>query len=225
MSTPAAPEIPVYGARTYPVPRIAAFDLDAGDRERLAKAFRNVKLAVDVVPALAAPTEAIYDAAILRADHDAARRLSALRAVNRRILIFLVGPMTEIARLAHFGVNAALESMTDAAIGRAVEHTYLLLAGKLRRFTRVPLYVPVNLFVEGVSFTAITEDLSAGGISAHATAPPVVAVGKAAAVRIVLPGIEPLHLQGVVCWLSAERVGVQFDRGTEQDRLRKWVEE
>ena len=225
MSTPVAPGIPTYGARSYPVPRMAAFDLDSGDRERVAHAFRNVKLTVEVVPTNAPPSEAIFDAAILRTDAEAAHRLNALRTVNRRMLIFLIGPMPEIARLAHFGVNAALESLTDAAISRAVEHTYLLLAGKLRRYTRVPIYVPVSMFVDGLSFTAITEDLSAGGISALAVPPSVVAVGKQVAVRVVLPASEPLHLQGVVCWISAERVGVQFDRGAEQDRLRKWVEE
>ncbi|HSE48675.1 MAG TPA: PilZ domain-containing protein [Terriglobales bacterium] len=225
MSTPVAPGIPTYGARTYPVPRMAAFDLEAGERERIAQAFRNVKLTVEVVPAAAPPNEPIFDAAVLRVDKDAAQRLNALRSVNRRMLIYLIGPMPEIARLANFGVNAALENLSDAAIARAVEHTYLLLAGKLRRYTRVPIYVPLNMFVDGLSFTAITEDLSAGGISALAVPPAVVSVGKAVAVRIVLPSTEPLQLQGVVCWISAERVGVQFDRGVEQDRLRKWVEE
>lgn len=225
MSSPTAPSVPVYGARTYPVPRMAAFDLEESERDRVRKAFANVKLALDVVPAGAPPSEPIFDAAILRTDAEAPRRLSALRGVNRRMLIYLIGPMPEIARLAHFGVNAALESLTDAALARAVEHTYLLLAGKLRRFTRVPIYVSVSLFVDGLSFTAITEDLSAGGISALAVPPAVVAVGKPVAARIVLPGTEPLQLQGIICWVSAERVGVQFDRGPEQDRLRKWVEE
>jgi len=225
MSTPAAPGVPVYAARTYPVPRMAAFDLEAAERDRVAKAFRNVKLTVDVVPTAAPPSEAIFDAAILRTDAEAARRLNALRTINRRMLIYLIGPMPEIAHLAHFGVNAALDSLSDAAISRAVEHTYLLLAGKLRRFARVPLYVPVSLFVGGLSFTAITEDVSAGGISAQAVPASVVAVGKAVAVRIVLPATEPLHLQGIICWISADRIGVQFDRGAEQDRLRKWVEE
>jgi hypothetical protein len=225
MSSPSVPGVPTYGARTYPVPRMAAFGLEASERDRIVKAFRNVKLTVELVPATAAPNEPIFDAAILRTDAEAPHRLNALRGVNRRMLLFLVGPMPEIARLAHFGINAALDTLSDAALARAVEHTYLLLAGKLRRFTRVPIYVPVSLFVDGLSFTAITEDLSAGGISALAVPPSVVTAGKAVAVRIVLPANEPLHLQGVICWISAERVGVQFDRGTEQDRLRIWVEE
>lgn len=225
MNAPASPGIPGYGARTFPVPRMAAFELDSGERGRVAQAFRNVKLIVEVVPTAAPPNEAIFDAAILRTDAEAPHRLNALRSVNRRMLIYLIGPMPEIARLAHFGVNAALDSLTDAALARAVEHTYLLLAGKLRRFTRVPIYVPLSMFVDGLSFTAITEDLSAGGISALAVPPAVVAVGKQVAVRIVLPATEPLHLQGIICWISAEHVGVQFDRGAEQDRLRKWVEE
>src|SRR5437764_11728092 len=134
-----APEadLPIYGASTAHKPRIGAFGLEAGERDRLQNAFRNVKLAVDVVPLTALPPDQSLDAAILPANEAAPPLLSALRASSRRMILYLVGPMPQIARLAHFGVNAALEGMTDAAIARAVEHTYLLLAGKLRRYTRV----------------------------------------------------------------------------------------
>jgi hypothetical protein len=221
----APPPVPIYGTRVSHLPRLAAFDLPPADRERFVRAFRNVKLGVEIVPVASEAEAVAYDGAILFADIAAASRLSGMRAVNRRMLIYVIGPMPAIARLAHFGVNAALEAPTDTAIALAVERTYLLLTGKLRRFARVPLYVPVNLHVDGLSFTALTEDLSAGGISAQAAPPSVVQVGKAAAVRIVLPATEPLHLNGVICWVAADRVGVQFERSPEQDRLHKWVED
>jgi hypothetical protein len=83
----------------------------------------------------------------------------------------------------------------------------------------------VNLHVDGTTFPAVTEDLSAVGISAIAAPPTSVIVGKPVAVRLALPADSPLQLQGIVCWISAGRVGVQFDRGPEQDRLRAWVDE
>jgi hypothetical protein len=225
MSASSNQGVPISGARASTGPRIAAFGLDAGDRERVARAFRSVKLPVEMVAADAAAPDAVFDAAILPADGATAARIAAARAANRRILIYLVGPLPEVARLAHFGVNAALESLSDSAIAKAVDHTYLLLAGKLRRYARVPVYVPVNILVDGLSYTAITEDLSAGGIAAMTTSPANVTVGKAVGLRLVLPSTEPLALQGVICWMSSERIGVQFERSPEQERLRKWVDE
>ena len=222
----ADPEVPVYGASSAQLPRIAAFGLEAGERERFQNAFRNAKLAVEVVPVTALLPGQTFDAAILHADGEAPPRLTALRASSRRMILYLVGPLPEIARLSHFGVNAALEAMTDAAIARAVEHTYLLLAGRLRRYTRVPLYVPVNIQAGAVAFTAITDDLSGGGISVRASVPAsVIVMGQAVSVRLMLPGNEALNIPGIICRISGGQLGVQFERGPEQDRLRKWVED
>src|SRR4051812_15491447 len=127
---PADAEVPIYGTRPT-LPRIAAFRFDDGERQRFQEAFRNVKLAVEVVPLTTLPPDQSFDAAILHADGEAPPLLTALRHHSRRMILYLVGPMPQIARLANFGVSAALEAMTDDAIGRAVEHTYLLLAGKL----------------------------------------------------------------------------------------------
>ncbi len=216
---------PAYEAQHHAAPRLAAFGLDASECERFTNAFRNVKLAIELVPMEEVAKGETFDGAILRTDARCAPRLAELRALSHRMLIYLVGPMSEIAKYASFGVNAALDSLSDIAIARAVDHTYLLLAGKLRRYTRVPIYVPVNLHVDGTSFPAVTEDLSAGGISALAAPPTSVLVGKPVAVRLALPADQPLQLQGIVCWISAGRIGVQFERGAEQERLRDWVDE
>lgn len=218
-------DVPVYGAHAAHRPRIAAFGFESGERDRFQLAFRNVKLAVEVVPLSAPPADETFDAAILHADDAAPALLGALRSSNRRMILYLVGPMPQIARLAQFGVNSALEGMTEVAISRAVEHTYLLLAGKLRRYTRVPLYVPVNIQAGGMSFTAITEDLSGGGVSVNSAPSSVLRMGEAVTVRILLPGTEPLSIPGVLCRVTGGQVGVQFSRGPEQDRLRKWVDD
>src|SRR3954470_6476766 len=220
-----ATAVPIYGASTAQRPRIAAFGLEAGDCERFQQAFRNAKLPVDLIPLSSLPPGETFDAAILHADGEAAARLAALRAHNRRMILYLVGAMPDIARLSQFGVNAALEALTDAAISRAVEHTYLLLAGKLRRYTRVPLYVPVTIQSGSVSFTAVTEDLSGGGVSVNSVPMSVVGMGKNVTVRISLLGKETLAIPGIVCRISGGHVGVQFERGPEQDRLRKWVDD
>lgn len=221
-----AATIPVYGASTAKLPRIAAFGLTAGECEHFATAFRNVKLNVEVVPLASLTPDGAFDAAILHANGDAAPLLTALRSRSRRMLLYLIGSMPQIARLAHFGINAALESITDAAIARAVDHTYLLLAGKLRRYTRVPLYIPVTVQSGSLSFSAITEDLSGGGISlCLSTASAMVHTGQAVSMRIMLPASESLNVHGVVCRVAGEQVGVQFERDPEQERLRLWVDE
>ena len=221
-----ATTIPVYGATTAHMPRIAAFGLTAGECEHFATAFRNVKLAVEVLPLSSLPPEEKFEAAIVHANGEAAPLLTALRSRSRRMLLYVIGPMPQIARLAHFGINAALEAITDANIARAVDHTYLLLAGKLRRYTRVPLYIPVTVQSGTLSFSAITEDLSGGGISLHLnTATSMVHTGQAVSMRIMLPAAEPLNVHGVVCRVAGEQVGVQFERDPEQEKLRVWVEE
>ena len=218
--------IPVYGASTAHAPRIAAFGLTAGECEHFATAFRNVKLSVEVVPLSSLPSDGNFEAAIVHANGEAAPLLTALRSRSRRMLLYVIGPMPQIARLAQFGINAALESISDANIARAVEHTYLLLAGKLRRFTRVPLYIPVSVQSGPVTFSAITEDLSGGGISLILpTASAMVHTGQAVSMRIMLPASEPLNVHGVVCRVAGEQVGIQFERNPEQEKLRSWVEE
>jgi hypothetical protein len=221
-----ATTIPVYGATTAHVPQIAAFGLTAGECEHFATAFRNVKLSVDVMALSSLPSHGAFDAAIVHANGDAAALLTALRSRSRRMLLYVIGPMPQIARLAQFGINAALESISDANIARAVEHTYLLLAGKLRRYTRVPLYIPVSVQSGAVTFSAITEDLSGGGISlVLPTASTMVHTGQPVAMRIMLPTSEPLQVHGVVCRVAGDQIGVQFERDSEQERLRVWVEE
>lgn len=221
-----AETVPVYGATTAKMPRIAAFGLTAGECEHFVTAFRNVKLAVEVVALTSLPADGSFDAAIVHADGEAPPLLTALRSRSRRMLLYVIGPMPQIARLAGFGINAALESITDANIARAVEHTYLLLAGKLRRYTRVPLYIPVNMQSGSVTFSAITEDLSGGGISLKfGTAAAMVHPGQPVAMRIMLPASEPLQVHGIVCRVAGDQVGVQFERDPEQEKLRNWVEE
>src|SRR3954462_13996939 len=206
-------------------PRIAAFNIAEADRLRFLDAFHKVKLAVEVIPLTALPARETFDAAVLQADNHAKQLLTALRSRSPRMVIYLVGATEQVAPLAHFGVNAALEAMTDAAVSRAVENTYLLLAGRLRRYTRIPIYVPVTLQLDQLSFTAITQDLSGGGISLHGAPSASVRVGQAVIARLVLPGTEPLNLSGIICRVSGGQLGVQFARGTDQERLRQWVDD
>jgi hypothetical protein len=50
-------------------------------------------------------------------------------------------------------------------------------------------------------------------------------MGQAVTVRLMLPGNEALNIPGIICRISGGQLGVQFERGPEQDRLRKWVED
>jgi hypothetical protein len=83
----------------------------------------------------------------------------------------------------------------------------------------------VRLQAGTVAFTAITEDLSGGGISVHSAPGTMLRTGQPVTVRLMLPGTEPLNVHGIICRVSGGQVGVQFERDPEQERLRRWVEE
>src|SRR3954470_21286961 len=133
-------------------PRIAAFNIAEADRFRLVDAFRKVKLPVEIIPMTSLPAGGTFDAAIVYADNHAKQLLTALRSRSPRMVIYLVGATEQVAPFAHFRFHAGLEAMTAAALARALDNTYLLLAGRLRRYTRIPIYVPVTLQLDQLSF-------------------------------------------------------------------------
>ena len=68
---------------------------ELSDRYRSHVEEKLAKLAVEMVALTTVPPDEMFDAAILPADGEAPQRLTALRGGNRRMIIYLVGPMPE----------------------------------------------------------------------------------------------------------------------------------
>jgi c-di-GMP-binding flagellar brake protein YcgR len=81
----------------------------------------------------------------------------------------------------------------------------------LRRYSRVPLDVPVEVAVKGSAerVKGVSRDISLGGM--QLTVQPLIAFGQEIDVHLTLPAQRaPFVLPAIVRWVRGDSVGVQF---------------
>ncbi len=188
--------------------------------------FRKFKVSVELKYLTAAEIDsAQFDGCVLALDARAPELLRRIRdsRLSPRTLVYGIGSPDAVIAVAHLGVNAVLPSLAEVEVSKAVESTYLLLVRKLRRFVRVPIVTPVQ--VQGgadVKF-GVSRDLSAGGMAVSVAAP--AEMPSRVTVSFVLPSLPPLSLPALVCWRTADAVGLQFAGSEDEIRLKGWVDQ
>jgi type IV pilus assembly protein PilZ len=83
----------------------------------------------------------------------------------------------------------------------------------LRRYSRVPLDVPVEVTVKGSGerFLGLSRDISLGGMQLTIPPHPHIAFGQEIDAQLTLPGQRsPFVLPAIVRWARGDSVGVQF---------------
>ncbi len=107
---------------------------------------------------------------------------------------------------------------------RSIRTSFQLLKKELRRHVRIPLVTHATVDSAGIDVAAITQEISAGGISMISGAE--VATSAPVRLAIALPGEPHISVDGVVCWARKENrvFGVSFAAANNDvDRIHHWV--
>lgn len=162
-----------------------------------------------------------FDGCIIRLDEWAPELLAHVRrsTLNARALVYGVGPASCLSSVAQFGINALVENGKAAEVNEAVWTSYLLLLGKMRRFLRLPLVVPVQIEGSDQPRAGFTTDISGGGMTIDSDSP----LPRSVRLHLALPGAGSVVLPAVVCWRSTRKSGVQFLESADVDQVKQWI--
>ena len=215
------------------IAKVAGVGLDADCIAFLHDCFRQFN--VHVVAMNGNPVELFhkqkFEACVLRLyDPDVEEILSTVRgsASNRRMVIYGIARNTQEAlRHSSYGINVVLdEPLERQSVLKAVRATHLLVVHELRRYVRIPVVTEVSIDTGARSLTAITMEVSAGGMSVRCQSP----LPSVETVRIAftLPGTKKIALRAHVCWSrpNEHSYGFRFD-ATDDARvnIRNWIDQ
>lgn len=141
--------------------------------------------------------------------------------VPRRTVVYGIGGAREATRFVALGINALLETRSDASIRAAVEATHSLLSRGIGECGRVPIATLVRIDAQGKTFTGITKNVGYGGIAVRLFRN--VALPQEIAVNFVLPYAGSFSLAASPRWYSGRLVGLRFQPSVQEEALRRWA--
>lgn len=107
---------------------------------------------------------------------------------------------------------------------RSIRTSFQLLKKELRRHVRIPLVTHATVDSSGHGVAAITQEISAGGMSV--ISPVEVTTSAPIRLALTLPGEPDMSVDGVVCWARKENrvFGISFAAANNDvDRIHDWV--
>ena len=119
--------------------------------------------------------------------------------------------------------HQVLDAFLNAFQRGRMEATPIILIQKLRRFSRVPMVIPVEIATERRTFHARTEMLGGGGMCI--VTPERLQISQDVRVSFDLPRLGNLLIRGFVVWArpTEDRIGVEFEAGKEQRSVHEWI--
>jgi diguanylate cyclase (GGDEF)-like protein len=109
---------------------------------------------------------------------------------------------------------------------RGIRTTFLLLKKELRRHVRIPVVTRASVEIDGIKSGALTQELSAGGMSLFCEKE--VTSGTFIKVTVTPPGQGEFTIEGAVSWVRKENkvFGVSFGQlNKKRERLQNWIDE
>lgn len=171
-----------------------------------------------------------FEACALELNSGAASILDAIRGspLNRCIVIFgFCQGSQQLRRFSRYGINIALDLPAErVSLIRGIRSTYHLLAHEFRRYVRIPVAVDITIQTDWRRLTAVTEEISVGGMSVRGT--DSLAVSAPAALEFTLPNSKRISTSAAVCWTNKDqkKIGLRFDQADERRlRVRQWIDE
>jgi hypothetical protein len=141
--------------------------------------------------------------------------------VPRRTVVYGIGGAKAVTRFVELGINALLETGSDASIRAAVEATQSLLSRGVGACGRVPIVTLVRIDSEGRTLTGITKNVGYGGVAVrllrNADLPQEIGV------HFVLPYAGSFSLTASPRWYSGRLVGLRFQPSAQEEALKRWV--
>jgi hypothetical protein len=223
---------PSISAKPDAAARVALIGLDDVELALLTDSFKQFNLKTTAINR--EETERLgkekFEGCVVRLDEAAEPILKSVRnsPSNRHMLVYGIAADTESAmRYSKFCINAIFGSPLErSAALKVVRSTYLLALHEYRRYVRIPLAVEVLLNADGHRVTALSEEISSGGMSLRV---PELMQGKIKAqAKFVLPEEQDINIYGTICWRreSDSMLGIRFDaEDSNRQLVRNWVDE
>ena len=171
-----------------------------------------------------------FEACALELNSEAASILGVIRSspLNRTIVIFgFCQGSHQIRQFSRYGVNLLLDLPAErVSLIRGIRSTYPLLAHEFRRYVRIPVLVDITLHTGGRRLVAVTEEVSAGGMSITAMDP--LAVSALTTIEFTLPNSKRISTSAAVCWTNKDekKIGLRFDPAdVRRLQVREWIDE
>jgi hypothetical protein len=139
----------------------------------------------------------------------------------RRTVVYGIGGAREAIRFVAVGINALLETSSDASIRAAVEATQSLLSRGIGECGRVPIATLVRIEALGRALTGITKNVGYGGMAVRLFRN--VSLPQEITVTFVLPYAGSFSLEASPRWYSGRLVGLRFQTSVQEEALRLWV--
>jgi hypothetical protein len=139
----------------------------------------------------------------------------------RRTVVYGIGGAREAIRFVALGINALLETSSDASIRAAVEATQSLLSRGIGECGRVPIATLVRIEALGSALTGITKNVGYGGMAVRLFRN--VSLPHEIRVNFVLPYAGSFSLAASPRWYSGRLVGLRFQTSVQEEALRLWV--
>jgi hypothetical protein len=231
MSTPilTAPVLPAAGQRKT-VARVALFNLPESSLTLLTDCFRQF----GVEPVQVHRDHACrlqkekFEACVLPLDPSAGPVIEMARASasNSRMVIYgLGGTAQDALRYSKLCLNAVFhEPLERSAAIKLVRSSRNLIAHEFQRYVRIPVMTEVRVtLADGSRVTAISQEISAGGMSLKSAHPPE--LGSAVEVSFSLLTLPRVWLRGIVAWRKTNKsFGIRFDATDDRrQRLKDWL--
>ena len=146
---------------------------------------------------------------------------------NSRIVVYgIAGSLQEALYYSRYGINAVLDRPLERqSVLRAVRSTHLLVLHELRRYVRIPIVTKVSVQRAAQKLTVTSEEISAGGLSAHTETK--FTVPTEVELAFDLPEFPAIVVRAAVCWMreSDGMAGLRFAADDERRlRVKEWID-
>jgi PilZ domain len=211
--------------------RVAAVDVADSALNILRDCFRQYGIEVSALSGNIADrlrTEK-FDACVLDLKAELLESVHAARSspLNRRLVIYGISHKPgDAAPFIKYGLNAVLDWPFDRQTAhRVIRSTQSLIIHEFRRYVRVPVTTEVAVRVDGQKLTALSEEISAGGMSIRV--PQKLAPSLPMLLSFILPSDNKVNITATVCWAREQDnlVGVRFGPADERRlQVKSWID-
>jgi hypothetical protein len=212
-------------------PTVALFSLDKQSHDTLRECFSQ--FSIDVVAADDASIlekEKLEGCVVSLASPSVEKTVAQARTSDwqKRMVIYAIGPVNNIRNLAQYGLNVILDApVVRPAALKAIHSTRLLLLNELRRYVRLPLAAPTDVECGSSRYSAMSAEISAGGMSLQCKGP-CPPVNSTAYASFAVPGSGHLNIACTVCWTDtpSSQFGLRFEPGAPgRQAIKAWIDD
>lgn len=226
VSSPAAT-----GAPSKAAARVAAVDLENSALSILRDCFRQYSIEISTVNGNITDQfrRDKFDACVLDLKPEMLKTVEAARSspLNRRMVIYGISHQPgDAVPFIKYGINAVLEWPFDRQTAhKMIRSTQSLVIHEFRRYVRVPVSTEVAVRVDGQKITALSEEVSAGGMSIRI--PQRLGALSPMLLSFILPTDNKVTISATVCWAREQEnlVGVRFGPADERRfQVKSWID-